>query len=178
MIHGTFAPKVATRGFVGDFDAQCQQDGTCLGPGSLQGSTSPASTFEFLVFRATFEAGAWCGASQSTATPATSSARRLIPRRIREPPSGGSPSLCALRHMTVAGPSAWVYSVGLLLRSLSRAGVGFFGDSESSRSSILVTIGSTTTRGRGSRPDFRPTASVQEVLPSHLLRTEQAQGGL
>src|SRR5262245_41295518 len=31
LIHGTFAPTVATKGFAGDFDGQCQQDGTCLG---------------------------------------------------------------------------------------------------------------------------------------------------
>jgi hypothetical protein len=30
-IYGTFAPTVPTTGFVGDFDGQCQQDGTCLG---------------------------------------------------------------------------------------------------------------------------------------------------
>ena len=61
VIHGTFAPKVATRGFVGDFDAQCQQDGTCLGPRfTPRLYFSSIDSFEFLVFRATFEAGA-CG---------------------------------------------------------------------------------------------------------------------
>ncbi len=38
VIHGTFAPTIATRGFVGNFDLQCQQDGTCLGPGSFRGA--------------------------------------------------------------------------------------------------------------------------------------------
>ena len=30
-IYGKFAPTVPTTGYIGDFDAQCQQDGTCLG---------------------------------------------------------------------------------------------------------------------------------------------------
>ena len=30
-IYGTFAPTVPTTGFIGNFDAQCQQDGTCAG---------------------------------------------------------------------------------------------------------------------------------------------------
>jgi hypothetical protein len=30
-IYGTFAPTVPTTGFIGDFDGQCQQDGTCPG---------------------------------------------------------------------------------------------------------------------------------------------------
>ena len=31
-IYGRFAPTVATTGFIGNFDPQCQQDGTCTGP--------------------------------------------------------------------------------------------------------------------------------------------------
>jgi hypothetical protein len=30
-IHGRFAPTLPTSGFIGHFDAQCQQDGSCLG---------------------------------------------------------------------------------------------------------------------------------------------------
>jgi hypothetical protein len=62
VIHGTFAPTVATKGFVGDFDAQCQQDGTCLGP--LFNARFYFSSFDsptqFLTFSATFAGGA-CG---------------------------------------------------------------------------------------------------------------------
>jgi hypothetical protein len=61
VIHGTFAPKVATSGFVGDFDLQCQQDGTCLGSG-FSGSSyfSSIDSAQYLTFAATFEGGA-CG---------------------------------------------------------------------------------------------------------------------
>ncbi|HEX7345210.1 MAG TPA: hypothetical protein VF253_00360 [Candidatus Limnocylindrales bacterium] len=61
VIHGTFAPNVATKGFVGDFDLQCQQDGTC--PGLAFNARNYFSSFdslEFLKFSATFEGGA-CG---------------------------------------------------------------------------------------------------------------------
>jgi hypothetical protein len=61
LIHGTFAPTVATRGFVGDFDGQCQQDGTCLGTRfTPRLYFSSIDSFEFFAFGATFEAGA-CG---------------------------------------------------------------------------------------------------------------------
>src|SRR2546423_4901984 len=30
-IYGTFAPRVTTTGFIGNFDVQCHQDGTCAG---------------------------------------------------------------------------------------------------------------------------------------------------
>jgi hypothetical protein len=61
VIDGTFAPKVATRGFVGDFDLQCQQDGTCLGPAfNARSYFSSIASFEFLTFSATFAGGA-CG---------------------------------------------------------------------------------------------------------------------
>jgi hypothetical protein len=62
LIHGTFAPTIATSGFVGDFDGQCQQDGTC--PGTLFNARpyflQPIDSVEFLVFDARYEAGA-CG---------------------------------------------------------------------------------------------------------------------
>ena len=61
VIHGTFAPKVATKGFVGDFDLQCQQDGTCLGPAfNARNYFSSFDSLQFLMFSATFAGGA-CG---------------------------------------------------------------------------------------------------------------------
>ena len=61
VIHGPFAPKVATNGFVGDFDLQCQQDGTCLGPAfNARAYFSSFDSLQFLKRDATFEAGA-CG---------------------------------------------------------------------------------------------------------------------
>ena len=61
VIHGTFAPKVATSGFVGDFDLQCQQDGTCLGPAfNARSYFSSIDSAQFLTFKATFAGGA-CG---------------------------------------------------------------------------------------------------------------------
>ena len=61
LIHGTFAPTIATSGFVGDFDWQCQQDGTC--PGTRPTPRlyfSSIDSFSFFVFGATFESGT-CG---------------------------------------------------------------------------------------------------------------------
>jgi len=61
VIHGTFAPTVATHGFVGDFDLQCQQDGTCLGQAfNARNYFSSFDSLQFLKFAGTFEAGA-CG---------------------------------------------------------------------------------------------------------------------
>ena len=61
VIEGTFAPNVATNGFVGDFDLQCQQDGTCPGPAfNARNYFSSFDSLEFLTFSATFAAGA-CG---------------------------------------------------------------------------------------------------------------------
>ena len=61
VIHGTLAPTVATSGFVGDFDSQCQQDGTCLGPVlNARLYFSSIDSVEFRVFSATFAGGA-CG---------------------------------------------------------------------------------------------------------------------
>jgi hypothetical protein len=64
VLHGTFAPTVATRGFVGNFDRQCQQDGTCLLPdfNARAYFSSFDSAPEFLTFSATFAApgcGVW-----------------------------------------------------------------------------------------------------------------------
>jgi len=61
VIHGTFAPKFATSGFVGDFDRQCQQDGTCLLPDfNARAYFSSIDSVQFLAFSATF-AGGPCG---------------------------------------------------------------------------------------------------------------------
>lgn len=61
VIYGTFAPKVATSGFIGDFDGQCQQDGTCVGPMfNPRLYFSSIDSFAFLVRSATFAGGA-CG---------------------------------------------------------------------------------------------------------------------
>ena len=61
VIQGTFAPNLATKGFVGDFDQQCQQDGTCLGPAfNARNYFSSFDSLEFLTFSATF-AGGPCG---------------------------------------------------------------------------------------------------------------------
>lgn len=62
VIHGTFAPTITTSGYVGDFDLQCQQDGTCLGPSfGVRGTYfSSIDSVQFLTFSATFAGGA-CG---------------------------------------------------------------------------------------------------------------------
>jgi hypothetical protein len=60
VIHGTFAPKLATQGFVGDFDLQCQQDGTCLGAAFNPRAYLSIDSVQFLKFSATFAAGS-CG---------------------------------------------------------------------------------------------------------------------
>ena len=61
VIQGTFAPNLAMSGFVGDFDLQCQQDGTCLGPSfNARNYFSSFDSLQFLKFAGTFEAGA-CG---------------------------------------------------------------------------------------------------------------------
>lgn len=60
-IHGTFAPTVPTSGFVGDFNLQCQQDGTCLGPVfNARNYFSSFDSLQFLTRSATF-AGGTCG---------------------------------------------------------------------------------------------------------------------
>ena len=58
----TFAPKVPTTGFIGDFDAQCQQDGTCLGvvPSVKDLYFSPVRHADFGVYSFTYDGGA-CG---------------------------------------------------------------------------------------------------------------------
>jgi hypothetical protein len=60
-IYGTFAPTVPTTGFIGNFDAQCQQDGTCAG--SIPSSRVYFSTLRFVdvgAFTAAYDGGA-CG---------------------------------------------------------------------------------------------------------------------
>ena len=61
VIKGPFAPNLPTSGFVGDFDLQCDQDGTCNGPAfNARNYFSSFDSLEFLKFAGTFEAGA-CG---------------------------------------------------------------------------------------------------------------------
>ena len=61
VIHGTFAPSLPTSGYVGDFDGQCRQDGTCLGPAfNGRNYISNITSAQFLTFSATF-AGGPCG---------------------------------------------------------------------------------------------------------------------
>ena len=61
VIQGTFAPTLATKGFVGDFDLQCRQDGTCLGPAfNARNYIADITSIHFLGFSATFAGGA-CG---------------------------------------------------------------------------------------------------------------------
>ena len=98
VIQGTFAPNLATSGFVGDFDLQCQQDGTCLGAAfNARNYFSSFDSLQILKFAGTFEAGA-CGVwrqSSDGKPPATSSARRLIPRERAE--AGQAPGLLLSR---------------------------------------------------------------------------------
>jgi len=62
-VYGTFAPTVPTIGFLGNFDAQCQQDGTCaadilhLGPSYFPSGLKNLDPGWFL---ATYDGGA-CG---------------------------------------------------------------------------------------------------------------------
>jgi len=61
VLHGTFAPTAPTSGFVGDFDRQCQQDGTCVLPEfTPRAYLSNITSVQFLNFSATFAGGA-CG---------------------------------------------------------------------------------------------------------------------
>jgi hypothetical protein len=62
-IYGKFAPTVPTTGFLGNFDAQCQQDGTCAGPIlSIRGSYFPTGyqNVDLGAFTVTYDGGA-CG---------------------------------------------------------------------------------------------------------------------
>jgi hypothetical protein len=61
-IYGTFAPTVPTTGFIGNFDPQCQQDGTCAEslPGPEDLYFSSVRFVDFGVFEFTADAGA-CG---------------------------------------------------------------------------------------------------------------------
>ncbi|MGZ4314238.1 MAG: hypothetical protein ACXVRK_02590 [Gaiellaceae bacterium] len=62
-VYGKFAPTVPTTGFIGNFDYQCQQDGTCAGPTiSLRRFYFPSGyhTVDPGAFTATYDGGA-CG---------------------------------------------------------------------------------------------------------------------
>ena len=66
VVHGTFAPTVATSGFIGDYDGQCQQDGTCLGTRvNVRVYFSSIASAQFFVFAATYAAGT-CGVWQQS----------------------------------------------------------------------------------------------------------------
>jgi hypothetical protein len=60
--YGTFAPKVATTGFIGNFDLQCQQDGSCSGPAPRISRLYFSSVYaiDFGAFAFTADGGA-CG---------------------------------------------------------------------------------------------------------------------
>ncbi|MGZ4314237.1 MAG: hypothetical protein ACXVRS_00240 [Gaiellaceae bacterium] len=64
-IYGKFAPTVATTGFIGNFDNQCQQDGTCAGappPSVEQLYFSPIRYVDYGAFTFTADASAvGCG---------------------------------------------------------------------------------------------------------------------
>ena len=61
-INGRFAPTVATTGFLGNIDRQCQQDGTCAGPIFSTNSAYFSSVHEFAYggYAFTYDGGA-CG---------------------------------------------------------------------------------------------------------------------
>jgi hypothetical protein len=62
-IYGKFAPTVSTTGFLGNFDAQCQQDGTCAGQIlSIRRSYFPSGYqhVDLGAFTVTYDGGA-CG---------------------------------------------------------------------------------------------------------------------
>jgi hypothetical protein len=61
-INGTFAPTVPTTGFIGNFDPQCGQDGTCAGslPGPAHLYFSPFRYAAWGAFAFTYDAGV-CG---------------------------------------------------------------------------------------------------------------------
>jgi hypothetical protein len=62
-IYGKFAPTVPTTGFLGNFDAQCQQDGTCAGQIlSIRRSYFPTGyqNVDLGAFTITYDGGA-CG---------------------------------------------------------------------------------------------------------------------
>jgi hypothetical protein len=62
-VYGTFAPTVSATGFLGNFDAHCQQDGTCERPIlSIRSSYFPSGfkNVDAGAFAVTYDAGA-CG---------------------------------------------------------------------------------------------------------------------
>ena len=68
-IYGNFEPKVPVNGYIGDFDAQCQQDGSCAGQ-RLRTSTlyfSRTNKVDFGWFQFTADGGT-CGKWSQTAS--------------------------------------------------------------------------------------------------------------
>jgi len=59
-IYGTFAPRVTTTGFIGNFDVQCHQDGTCAGSLPSHLYFPSAQHVDPGAFEITYNAGA-CG---------------------------------------------------------------------------------------------------------------------
>jgi len=61
-VYGTFAPTVPTTGSIGNFDAQCSQDGTCAGsiPSVSRSYFSPRRHLDPGAFAVTYDGGA-CG---------------------------------------------------------------------------------------------------------------------
>jgi hypothetical protein len=68
-VSGKFEPAIATTGSVGDFNGQCQQDGTCLGeePRLIRRYFSRVNAIDFGVFVFTANGGA-CGIWIQTST--------------------------------------------------------------------------------------------------------------
>ncbi|ABW13189.1 hypothetical protein Franean1_3796 [Parafrankia sp. EAN1pec] len=58
-IAGVFSPSVPTSGYIGDFDARCLPDGTCLGPEPHMSDLyfSRINKFDFDWFLATYDGG-------------------------------------------------------------------------------------------------------------------------
>jgi hypothetical protein len=68
-VYGKFAPTVNTTGPLGNFDAQCQQDGTCAAPlpGIDQLYFSSVHYVDYGAFAATYDGGA-CGTWHQTSS--------------------------------------------------------------------------------------------------------------
>jgi hypothetical protein len=67
-VRGSFDPTLPTSGFVGAFDADCHQDGTCSGtePHLLDAYFSRINAFGVLGFSASYVGEAGCGSWQQT----------------------------------------------------------------------------------------------------------------
>jgi hypothetical protein len=67
-IYGTFAPTLPTRGFIGNFDAECDRAGNCAPAETLLGDSrffSPIHHIDYGTFEFTADAGA-CGTWHQT----------------------------------------------------------------------------------------------------------------